>query len=202
MRCFTVEGGRVTGGIRLWQDGPNKCFVHVRPNIWLPVHKDLLAVNDPLHVARAGSGIVLHRASVRGSDRGIEFVPETVDSAQRACVLVHVAGEVVSFTVACPEPAVPYRSVMGMNFCCAQVMGSARITPNSASPREEYAFAAGMAAGDDVRLHVMFYGQEADSRQIEPWVEGSFLRYDGQEVTFHPLMARPQSERFKRRRAA
>lgn len=206
MRCFTLEKGIVTPGIQLWQDGPDKCFVHVRPDVWMPVRADLLNSAAPEVIERRADGqIVLYRASTHViANHVVEFIPETADSSERACVLGHFGLDVAHFNAAAPEPAVPYRTVLGLNVCSRQVMATRRITHDKVSEgarlldHEEYCFVVGMDACDDVRVQVLFYpaGSGLPSGQINPWVDGTFLRFDGKNVSYNQIEARTLHQRF------
>jgi len=209
MRCFTLDNGIVTAGIQLWQDA-DKCFVHVRPDVWMPVHADLLNSTSPDHIERRADGqIILHRASTQViANHVVEFIPETPQSADRACVLGHLGLDVAGFTDTCAAPTSPFRTCLGMNFCTGQVMAANRITHDKVGEgarkldHEEYSFVVGMDAGDDVRVQVLFYpaGPGLPSGQIDPWVDGPFLRYDGKDVLFNQIEARTLDERFARGR--
>jgi hypothetical protein len=206
MKCFTLDKGIISAGIRLWQDGPNKCFVHIRPDVWMPVSAELLNSTAPDHIERLPDGqIVLHRASTQViANHVVEFIPETEQSSSRACVLGHFGLDVAHFNEAAPEPTVPYRTVLGLNVCSGQVMGARRITHDRIGEgaqllaHEEYSFVVGMDAGDDVRVHVIFYpaGDSLPSGQMDPWVDGTFLRFDGKNVSYNQIEARTQAERF------
>ena len=203
MRCFTLENGIVSPGIQLWRDA-DKCFVHVRPDVWMPVHPDLLNCASPEQIEhRADDQIILHRASTRSAGP-VEFIAETADSAGRACVLGHFGLDVVRFTDRCPAPPVPYRTCLGMNFWTGQVMAANRITHDRLGEgavrlaHEEYSFVVGMDVDEHVDVQVLFYpaGDGLPRGQIEPWVEGAFLRYDGENVLYNQLEARTMEERW------
>jgi hypothetical protein len=205
MRCFTAEKGVVTAGIQLWQDG-DKCFVHVRPDIWMPVHSDLLNSTSLDHIERRADGqIILHRASTHVIGNHVqEFIPETAGSADRVCVLAHIGLDLARFTAACPAPTVPYTTALGLNFY-SHPLAANRITHDKVGEgavkldHEEYSLVAGMGVGDHVRVQVIFQAKERDrfGSQIDPWVEGTFLSYHGgNDVRFNQIEARSMAERY------
>ncbi len=203
MFCSTVQEGIVRAGIQLWQDGPERCFVHVRPDVWMPVRADLLNSVDATQIERVDGQIILHRASVQViANNVMEFIPETPDTAKVACVLVNIDNSVVRYSDRAPMPDFAFRTAMGLNFY-ARPIGSRRVTlaaDGSKLACEEYAMVVGMEAGNYVDLQVMHYAADGDSHgQVGPWAQGSFLRYDGEHVTYHQLEALPLSERFVRR---
>jgi len=195
MRCFSLNEGIISPGIQLWQDEPTKCFVHLRPNVWMPVHADLLNCSDPTQVERREGQIILHRASVQG----MEFIPEVAESAGNACVLANIDNSVVQYTEQAPQPDFEFETAMGLNFY-AWPIGTSRVTLGADSrklPCEEYSMVVGMKPGDYVNLHVIFK-RAGQHGSVDPWVEGAFLRFDGSEPTYHRLVARTQAERFRR----
>lgn len=201
MLCSTLEGGVIRPGIQLWQDAPDRCFVHVRPDLWMPVRADLLNCADPAHIERVDGHIVLHRASVQViANHVMEFIPETGDTASQACVLANIDNGVVRYAERAPKPDFEFCTCMGLNFY-ARPIGTRRVTKaadSSALAFEEYSMVVAMNAGDYVNLQVI-HNRVDRAGQCDPWVEGTFLRYDGQAVSYQPLEARPLAERFSRR---
>jgi hypothetical protein len=200
MRCFSLNEGVISPGIQLWQDDPTKCFVHLRPNVWMPVHADLLNCDDPTQVERRDGQIILHRASAHAiANHVMEFIPEVAESAGHACVLANIDNSVVQYTQQAPQPDFEFETAMGLNFY-AWPIGTSRVTQGADSTKlacEEYSLVVGMKPGDSVNLRVIFK-RAGQHGSVDPWVEGAFLRFDGSEPTYHRLVACTQAERFRR----